>query len=61
MFGRKGFPLLTVAAMCGAASGQETAAIGFISAGRGAPPAADADEYPFTGATLVRGNHRFPG
>jgi len=43
---------LFAAAMSGAASGQPTADIGFISVGRGAPLAADADDYPFTGATM---------
>ena len=46
---------LTVACSFGAvALAQETAQIDFQSVGRGAPLAADINEYPFTGATMRR-------
>jgi hypothetical protein len=38
--------------VAGAAMAQQTAQIDFVSVGRGAPLAADANEYPLTGATV---------
>lgn len=51
MLGRRRIVLLAASLICRVAVAQETADIGFTSVGRGAPLAADADEYPFTGAT----------
>ncbi len=52
MTGKKLLVALSVLLMTNAASAQKTADIGFTSVGRGAPLAADINEYPFTGATM---------
>jgi len=52
MTGKKIVVALSVLLMINAASAQKTADIGFTSVGRGAPLAADINEYPFTGATM---------